>query len=295
MVDITILTPTYNRDNTIRRCYESLLNQEDKNFKWLIVDDGSTDATKSIVTSFIKEKKINIKYIYKKNAGKHTAINYGIKYINSDITLILDSDDYLTNDAIKKVVFYHNKYKKNENICGYSFLKIFTDGKIIGQSYPKNEEISNFIERRVNGKITGDKCEVFYTDCLKEYPFPEFFGEKFIGESTVWIPMALKYDMVHINEGIYVAEYLSDGLTKQGRKMRILCPNGGIEYAKVSMIKTINLKGRIKAAILFNCYSFFANKQIDFNINNKEYKLLIICTIPLGYVLFKYWKYSYLR
>ncbi len=48
-------------------------------FEWLIVDDGSSDSTKELVEKFISENKLNIRYIYKENGGKHTAINLGVK------------------------------------------------------------------------------------------------------------------------------------------------------------------------------------------------------------------------
>ena len=61
---VTIFTPTYNRCTTLPRLYDSLKKQKNKDFEWLIVDDGSIDDTKKIVDEFIKEKKIKIRYIY---------------------------------------------------------------------------------------------------------------------------------------------------------------------------------------------------------------------------------------
>ena len=54
---------------------------------------------------------------------------------------------------------------------------------------------------------------MYYTNVLRENPFPEYPGEKFLGEDIVWIRIAKKYDMVHINKGIYVGQYLDEGLT----------------------------------------------------------------------------------
>ena len=59
---ITVLTATYNREKTLQRVYESLLAQTNKDFEWVIVDDGSTDNTKALIESFIAEDKISIKY-----------------------------------------------------------------------------------------------------------------------------------------------------------------------------------------------------------------------------------------
>mgnify|MGYP004708413575 CR=1 FL=1 len=80
---ITILTPSYNRAHTLPNLYKSLLLQDNQNFEWLIVDDGSKDNTKELVNSFCKDEKIKITYLFQKNGGKHSAINTGIKKIEN--------------------------------------------------------------------------------------------------------------------------------------------------------------------------------------------------------------------
>ena len=97
---ITILTPTYNREKTLQRVYESLLAQTNKDFEWVIVDDGSTDNTKALIESFIAEDKISIKFFFKTNGGKHTALNVGTQAAKGELLLVLDSDDYLLDNAI---------------------------------------------------------------------------------------------------------------------------------------------------------------------------------------------------
>lgn len=83
--------------------------------------------------------------------------------------------------------------------------------------FPKDEYISNYVETRINGNIGGDKAEVFYTSILREFPFQEYPGERFMPEDAVWIVMSQKYDMVHINKGIYICDYLEGGLTRAGK------------------------------------------------------------------------------
>lgn len=293
MVEVTILTPTYNRGDMLRRVYKSLLQQTNTQFEWLIVDDGSTDSTDKLVEELINENRLSIKYIYKENGGKHTAVNKGVENIDTPLTLILDSDDYLTSDAVEIIVKYYYEYKDYNNLCGFVFLKIYPNGTLNGKTFPINKEICSFIDRRVNGKIHGDKCEVLYTKILKKYSFPEFEGEKFISESTTWIAMGMKYDMVYINEKIYVAEYLADGLTKQGKKLRILSPNGSMENARVRMNKKTNLRRRIKGSILYSCYGYFAKKKAIELISNNEHKILTISTLPIGFFLYIMWKIKY--
>ena len=95
------------------------------------------------------------------------------------------------------------------------------------------KKIGSYIDVRVNGDDTGaDKAEVFKTHCLKEFPFPEYPNEKFLGEDLVWVRMAGKYEMVHINKAIYVGNYLEDGLTNNRRKHNIGSPIGCMHQAE---------------------------------------------------------------
>ncbi|MFR5274068.1 glycosyltransferase family 2 protein, partial [Intestinibacter bartlettii] len=61
---LTIFTPAYNRAYTLHLCYESLLRQKNKDFEWLIVDDGSTDNTRELVEGWMKNNnEFNIRYV----------------------------------------------------------------------------------------------------------------------------------------------------------------------------------------------------------------------------------------
>ena len=133
MKDITVLTPTYNREKNLYKLYNSLCSQTNKDFVWMIIDDGSTDNTKEVINKWRDENKIEIVYIYKENGGKHTALNIGIKNINTDMTFIVDSDDWLVDNAIEII------YK--DEVCGFSFLRKFPNGEINNKSFPVNDKI----------------------------------------------------------------------------------------------------------------------------------------------------------
>lgn len=292
---ITILTPTYNRENEIHKLYNSLLKQTNKNFEWLIIDDGSNDNTEEIVKKFINEEKIAIRYYKKPNGGKHTALNMGINKIKNDLTFIVDSDDWLQEDAIEKINLCHNKYKNNHKICGYSFLRKYPNGKINGKKLAKDEILDSYINIRINENDTNsDKAEVWKTKCLKEYPFPEFKGEKFLGEDVVWIKMALKYKMVFLNEPIYVSEYLNNGLTKNRRKNNIKSPNGCYYRAKITLeandIIKMNFNYYIKNLLQLQIYGRFAGKKHKEIKRDCKNKMCFEILYPLSYIIYLKWK-----
>ena len=254
--------------------YQSLQKQTVKDFEWLLVDDGSTDNTKNIVGGMSEHANFPMRYIYKENGGKHTALNTGVNQISSDLTFIVDSDDFLVPNAIETILQYHKKYSKRKDLCGYSFLRGFPDGRINGKLFEPDEKVGTLIECRINANDTqADKAEIFYTRCLKEFPFPEYKNEKFLGEDIVWIRMALKYQMVHINKVIYVGNYLEDGLTKNRRKNNIHSPYGCMKRAMEFMRPELKLKYRLKGAVQYVVYGKFAGERNL--IANAPNKLLV--------------------
>lgn len=211
---VTILTPIFNRKELIDRLYISLKNQTCYSFEWLIIDDGSTDNLESTVNNLIQnENNFNIRYFYKENGGKHTALNYGISKAEGKLLFIVDSDDFLTSKAIERILVWEKTISKNNDICGLGFCKGTDEEKMVGSSFTGDYLDATSLERD-KFEIKGDKAEVFYTDILKNYPFPEFENEKFLTEAVVWDRIANdNYKIRWINEIIYICEYQSDGLS----------------------------------------------------------------------------------
>lgn len=75
---ITVLTPTFNRGGGLQSLWDSLQKQTVKDFEWLVVDDGSSDGTKNLITQLQEKSDFPVRYIYKNNGGKHTALNVGM-------------------------------------------------------------------------------------------------------------------------------------------------------------------------------------------------------------------------
>lgn len=291
---VTILTPTYNRGSILPKLYESLKTQTAKDFEWLVVDDGSTDNTKELVQQWAAESDFPIRYLYKDNGGKHTALNAGIATITTDLTFIVDSDDIVTPDAVETITRYHKRYARENNLCGYVFLRMFPDGTINGKPFSPDEMVADYIESRINAHDTlADKAEVFFTRCLKEFPFPQYGQEKFLGEDIVWIRMAQKYRMVHINKAIYVGDYLTSGLTQNRRRHNIQSPIGCMHRAEEFLSPRIRIIYRIKGALQYIIYGRFAGYTISQLLKNTSYRILVACAVIPGLLLYTKWRWEY--
>lgn len=288
---ITIITPVYNRAHLIGDLYESIKTQINQNFIWMIVDDGSKDEIASVVEQFQKEGNIPIVFLQKENGGKHTALNMAFSYMDTELTIIVDSDDKLTPEATELIERIW-KNEKEPDIAGCVFLRGNTEGERIGHSDLKNGKY-NMIDAMFSHKIDGDKAEVFRCDILKKYRFPVYENEKFIGEDYIWRQIYLNYRMIYRNEIIYTCEYLEGGLTEQGRKLRIRCPLGGMANSKVSLCKEFPAKERIKRAWLYVCYGKFAGKKYYEIVNGDINRTLLKVNYLPGVMLYLYWKTKY--
>ena len=120
-VTISVITPVYNREKLLSRCYQSLLKQSCYDFEWIIIDDGSTDGTLAVAESF--EAPFEIMVLSKPNGGKHTALNASHPYIHGDYVLILDSDDTLIPSAVADVIDGWKQYCDQNEIGLVAFLR----------------------------------------------------------------------------------------------------------------------------------------------------------------------------
>lgn len=230
---LTIFTPAYNRRELIERLYQSLLLQTQKNFEWLVVDDGSTDDTESFFTELqATEQPFPVRYIKQQNGGKHRAINKGISIAKGELFFIVDSDDTLLPQAVEKIYLWEATLDNTHKWAGFSGLKGFSKNKVVGQQNPSLSYVDAKNSERRKFHLEGDKAEVYFTEVLRKHPFPEIPGEKFISEEIVWNAIARDgYYLRWFNEIIYICDYLDGGLTKDNSKERNN-PKGCLLWAK---------------------------------------------------------------
>lgn len=286
---LTIFTPAYNRAYSLHRCYESLLKQSNKDFIWLIIDDGSTDNTSELVKSWQdKNNEFKIEYVYKENGGMHTAHNKAYELINTELNMCIDSDDYVANEAVDKILSFWNEHG-SKDVAGIIGLDATFEDKIIGTCFDKNIKSTTLGGFLVNGG-KGDKKLVYRTEIIKQYPpYPEFEGEKYVSLGYKYLLCDQDYELLTLNEILCNVEYQIDGSSMNMFKQYLNNPKGFAFFRKVAMVSYPSLKRRF-----IECIHYVSSSMI---LKNKRYilespkKVLTIIATPLGIVLTFYIKY----
>ena len=231
--EITVFTPTYNRAEKLKRAYESLKNQTDKDFVWLIVDDGSTDDTEDVVRGFIGEGLVDIKYIHQENGGKMRAHNRGVVECVTKLFICLDSDDQLTEDAVEEIVKAWAPVAGDESYAGIIAYKgqCTDDGSIepiYGNIFPVDEDCS-FRELYRKG-FRGETTLVFRTELLRRDLFPEIEGEKYVPEDVVYDRIDEGHIFKLMPKILTICELMEEGYTDRVEELRKEAPTGWFIY-----------------------------------------------------------------
>lgn len=256
---ITVFTPTYNRAYIIEKLYRSLQRQTYRDFEWLIVDDGSTDNTEEIIRMWQKENNdFPIRYYKKENGGKCRAINYGVDLAEGLLFFNVDSDDYLTDDALEKIVKWEEGLPKDKKYCGVlgNLGTSETDTPNTPWSEPYRD--ASLLERYPQYSkhpIDGERALVFYTELQKKYKYPEFEGENFITPAVTWNRMAHDGYLVRIfDDIIWIYEFQPDGLTASGNKRFINRPQGhGLWLREMAEFMDYSFVEKLKMRYTYYC------------------------------------------
>lgn len=293
-IRITVFTPTYNRgnDKCLGRCYKNLCEQTNKEFIWLIIDDGSSDGTEEYVSSWIEKEAIEkngfeIKYIKKKNGGTHTGYNKAFDVCGTELIFCLETDDELLPGAIQKILDEANG-KVYEKSIGLIFPAYYIGkGEIIGKPFPKGKRLISYHDCYYKYKDTGDKFFVYKTKKIGRYRFPEFEGEKLCSTATMLLTLHGCYKIVDAD--VYNKSYLEDGYTADSVAINFAkSPKGFAYFHYIKLGEIGEIKVNIKSAIHYvGCSLLAGQKNI---ISKSPRKGLTLLLFPLGFVWFNYLK-----
>jgi len=283
---LTIFTATYKGEHLLPALFNSLMRQSNKNFEWILVNDGSPDNTDEIVKEM--QKKADFPFHYYKqetNGGKTTAVNLAIQFAKGEMWLMVDHDDFLSDDAVEVINQYYPQVKDDASLCGVTFLRHHHNGKPIGTQKNPDNIITDFCSYRTVLKIVGDRAEVIKTDYFRQFcPIPTFENENNCLDGYIWLMLSKEYKTLFIanTKPIYYCEYLPTG---RSSIRTYKTPKGDMLYWNLlaSMKQTPGLQK-------FNAYiyywqQFLIAKNIRFNkaYNDISHKWGIIA-IPFAWI-----------
>lgn len=245
MPKVTVFTPVYNRPDSMQCLFESLCAQTSRDFEWIIVDDGSTSPLPSFEADF------PIRIFRTPNGGKHRAINFGLRHARGEFFFIVDSDDRLTPDAIQWIVATTAEVAADPTYAGIAGIRISPQGNKIGGGSDFGTINASALDIRYKHHIKGDLAEIYKTALLRQYPFPEFSGEKFCPEALVWNRIALRHILRYCHQPIYICEYRSDGLSAQITRLRHASPHASRLCYSELFHAPVPLRIKLRAALNF--------------------------------------------
>jgi glycosyltransferase involved in cell wall biosynthesis len=283
---LTVFTPTYNRAYCLENCYQSLVRQTCKDFIWLIVDDGSTDNTGDLVKKWKQEDLIEIQYIWQKNQGMHGAHNKAYEVIQTELNVCIDSDDYMPDDAVEKITSFWRQHGSDQ-VSGLIGLDSDIQNNIIGTELPGYLEKSTLFNLYYKHGVSGDKKLVYRTELTKQYPYPIFQNEKYVGLAYKYYMLDKVYEMLLMNEVICCVEYLPDGSSLNMLKQYKKNPKGFAFYRKELMkLPFSGPSYKFRQAIHYVSSSFMTSNSLF--IKESPEKVLTVLAIPFGILLYLY-------
>ena len=305
MATLTVFTPAYNRAHTIGRTFKSLCEQTNHDFEWLVVDDGSTDNTKELITSYLTNVTyvsdaefignsadapwLKVRYIYQENQGMHGAHNTAYDAIQTELNTCIDSDDYMPQDAVEKIVNLWSSLTEHEKKQYAGLLALDVEDKtlkVIGDELPKDRRsttLSGFYERGGS----GDKKLIYRTEVIKSVPrYPLFEGERYVGLAYKYMLVDQQYELLILNEPVCIVEYQLDGSSHSMYRQYWNNPKGWCFYRCNEMIYAKGIKRKLIVCAHYVSSSIMAGNKRFFV--ESPCKIATICSLPLGIVLYFY-------
>lgn len=287
MVPITVFTPAYNRADLLGRCFESMKRQTRKDFIWMIIDDGSKDNTRQVAEQWLREPlDFELQYHYKENGGLHTAYNEAIARIETELCVCIDSDDFMPDDAIEKILAFWEKHGSDE-YAGIVGLDFDLEGKVIGDPLPEQKTV-NLIDLHT-GKypiVNGDRTNVVRTALYKKYaPMKVFPGEKNFNPHYMHLQISQEYDFLVLNENLRFVDYQPQGMTNSMLWQYRNSPNSFAEIRKLYLsFPNSPLKYRLRHSVHLASSCFLAGNGLR-SIKESPRKGLALLALPFGFAL----------
>ena len=284
MKKITVFTPTYNRAHTLTRLYTSLCHQKNKDFIWLVVDDGSTDGTEELIKKFQSESLLEIRYFYKKNEGLCSGYNTAIEKADTELMICIDSDDYASENMIDIILDEWNKYKDDKNCTGLVGLNCTPQNEVLGgERLETGREYNDLVFRK--GQI--DRKFVVRTEYYKKVaPWPIIEGEKAMNPNFMNMELCRRgYRFREVDKILCVVDYQEYGMSHSvwnayynSAKSFAMMRKYNLDYGIMPFSRKIVLLIHYNSSIILS-------KNFIRGLKESKFKILTLLTAPAGWML----------
>lgn len=270
MIKFTIFTPAYNRAHTLRRCYESILAQDNlEELEWLLINDGSNDNTDNVVSSFISENKLNIRYIKQENSGKQFSWNKAISLAKGLYFIGLDSDDTFSENSLFSIISDCNNLLDKDDVVGIRCLAINNmTNKPSGRLIENKLIEMTWFDEFSNSKNFGERIDILKTDVIKKFLYPVDSDIRFIPEICFYTKLAKKgYKFIYSPKALRV--FFDDETENRLSRSNIFKHAKGHYISRSIMLKDIpfsvwikNPIAYVKTVIRFSQMAKYLNKPV---------------------------------
>ncbi len=285
---VTVLTPSYNRSAYLDRLFRSLQAQTFSDFEWLIVDDGSTDDTESVVKRLSDEAAFEVRYVRQHNQGKHIALNTGVQRARGKYTAVIDADDWYEPQALERLVTEWGMIDDVNTHAEVQALCADPNGHLIGDRFPCDVRLdSDAFEMAFIHRVAGDKVGMQRTAVLREFPFPDAFHGIGVTEALVWFQIAEKYRTRYINEVLGRKEYLAGGLTDTERHRAVERSGPRRQYFRLlaEMPRPMPTKERVRAYANWARNARLSGVSLRDEASTAREPLVFVAIAPLGVLM----------
>ena len=169
---VSIIIPVYNAEKAVRRCVDSVLDQEYTDFELLLMDDGSKDGSPAILDEYA-EKDERVRVVHKENSGVSATRNMALDMARGDWVQFLDADDWITKDATK--LFVRTAEENDADMVIADFYRVVGEntsrkGDIWTSRVITREEYGSFMMKNPADYYYGVLWnKLFRRDILEEY------------------------------------------------------------------------------------------------------------------------------
>lgn len=317
MKTLTVFTPTYNRKHTLPRTYESLCRQTCRDFDWLVIDDGSFDGTREWIESLgpkmifsgqkfdwmgriedgedknhfvIQAPNVRIEYVYKPNGGLYTGYNVAYQTIQSELCVCIDSDDFMPDDAVEKIVekwsgLSHEERTKFCGIVGLDF-DVRTKEPIGGYFNLPNGEV-NALEM----KHVGDVKYALRSDLMRQVaPQLGFEGERDFNPHYMQMQVLDRLPILLLNNNLCWVEYQigADSMSQGIFKQYVRSPRSYAKYRLMEMKIRTGMSWKRKVMLHIHYVSSCILSKDGKWLKNSPEKILTLLSVPFAVLVLFY-------